>query len=121
MYDTCHVVAEVLTYLFHGAEVIAETAIEHGGDDAVAPQPDLVNGDPCCLQGGEDRVQSEDIASDAALLHRSLYESRQPLFIAGFQVVGELLLEVVMEFLGFPLFIWCKRKLLFFHSLNLNE
>lgn len=119
--DTRHVVTESLAYLFHCLKVIAETAIEHRGDDTVAAQSYLVDGDACCLQGGEDRVQSEDIAVDAALLHRVLYESGQMLLIARHQAVGELALKVVMEYLCFLQFFRCKRKLLFFHSLNLNK
>ena len=101
MDDTSHVVAESLANLFHSLKVIAETAIEHRGDDTVAPQSYLVDGDACCLQGGEDRIQSEDITMDSSLLDCLLDESRQALLVAGHQAVGELLLEIVMEFLGF--------------------
>lgn len=41
--DTRHVVTESLAYLFHCLKVIAETAIEHRGDDTVAAQSYLVD------------------------------------------------------------------------------
>ena len=83
-----HALAKRAAQLVNAFAVVAHGGVEHNGENAIAPQPNLFGCNQCCLQGRNNGVQSKNVAAEGVVLHCIPQGIENQLGIGRLQAIG---------------------------------